>query len=122
MEIKNEEGVVIQRGNVVLRVSAGLAANQVAKGYAKYTSKQKLKSVIKRANQVESNLAWLRDSGFKIDKGAIFATKSGKKVGTIYKDPSSGKIYAHINYHNYYIRPINLGYEQRVLPIDYENS
>ncbi len=116
-EVKDEEGTIKQRGGVVLRVSTKLAANQVAKGYAVYTSKQRLKSLIKRQKTIENNLRWLKGHNLKI-KGNKIVDKNEFPRADIYKDPTNGKIHTYLKVGNF-TRVMNLAFEDREMPIEW---
>lgn len=119
-EIRDETGNITQKGNVILRVSARLAANQVAKGYAVYTSKQKLKSVMKRERTIENNLRWLKGHGLKIKDGKIVDKNEFPRVD-IYRDPSNGKVHTYLpmRRNSTIIRVMNLAFEERTMPIEW---
>ena len=108
-EVRDQSGAILQYDNVIIRVPDSLAKLQVERGKATYTSKSKLKRMVKFQARIDRNKELLTRNGVAI-------TSTNTKVNA-----SNGKVQIHIRDRKYSISghayPLNVGLAKRQLPI-----
>lgn len=92
-ELKDENGVIIQRANVIMRVSRRLAEGQVKLGRCKMIPRKNLKQAMKRTELISNHMKMIHDAGYKLEADRI-VDKLGMKVAEIKLNPFSGKYFA----------------------------